>query len=73
MTQLDEWIDYRHRCHNAQAALCEKRNWPHFAAANVCWNCLGSIYGDGTGEWDMDQASNDHITYCRHCNWSFCE
>lgn len=67
-----------------QSEYCSKKNYPHFAPKNgVCWKCGQQIYAEGksaamfgnkisTGII-VEQAGNELITGCPHCNWSYCD
>jgi hypothetical protein len=55
--------------HEAQAALCREKGWPHFAP-RVCWKCRKEIYSHPNAQ---SAAGMTLITGCPHCHWSYCE
>lgn len=68
----------------AQEKLCETRGVPLFAPLRgVCYKCFENIYSpiekkgwNGrpyTTGIDTEKAGKSHITYCPHCNKSFCD
>ena len=69
------------KAHNAQAAYCREKMYPHFAPSNgKCWKCRQNIYlpvknrnGYQSLGISVERAGRELITGCPHCNWSFCE
>ena len=54
----------------AQEDYCEKENVLHFAPTDgICYRCDKQIYHDIT----LDEASNELITGCPICGWSYCD
>ena len=71
----------------AQGEYCEINNLPHFAPdSGRCWSCNKQIYEEikhdriisgvekpySTGI-SVEKASSKLITWCPHCNRSYCD
>ncbi|MGJ9460079.1 hypothetical protein [Oceanobacillus sp. CF4.6] len=59
-----------------QKKYCEEQNLPHFAPGNgICWNCNRNIYEPGNKGFGItsEQARNELVTGCPHCNRSYCD
>lgn len=54
----------------AQADYCKRTHTPHFAPeSGKCYRCNKQIYE----KISLEKASNELITGCPHCNYSFVE
>jgi len=63
----------------AQRKYLNKKQFPHFApTSGGCFNCRKNIYhqitnnGRTTG-FSVETAGSTHVTYCPHCNRSYCD
>lgn len=66
----------------AQVEYCKETGAPHFAPRNgVCWNCNKNIYQELPHKHHttimcgitVEQAKNQLVTGCPHCNRSYCD
>ena len=57
---------------NAQKKYCEEKHLPYFAPKDGrCWRCGKNIYS--INGISVEQATNNLITGCPFCNYSYCE
>lgn len=55
--------------HKAQEKYCEENNYPHFAPKDTCFRCYNHIYE----HISLRKASNELITGCPCCSYSYCD
>ena len=55
--------------HQAQKKYCEEKHYPHFAPKDTCFRCNDHIYE----HISLRKASNELITGCPCCSYSYCD
>lgn len=71
------------KANEEQIKYCNEHGYPHFAPTKSCYRCHQNIYepkenyNEWTGKYvsgySVEYASNNLITGCPHCHYSFCE